>query len=65
MFQREVAERIRAQPETRAYGALSVFTGLYWEIIDHFRVAAGNFHPRPKVDAEVLILIPARNSIIR
>ncbi len=58
MFQREVAERIRAEPSTRAYNALSVFTALYWEIIDHFRVAAGSFHPRPKVDAEVLVLIP-------
>jgi 16S rRNA (adenine1518-N6/adenine1519-N6)-dimethyltransferase len=58
MFQREVAERIRAQPGARAHGALSVFTALYWEIISHFRVAAGSFHPRPTVDAEVLVFTP-------
>jgi 16S rRNA (adenine1518-N6/adenine1519-N6)-dimethyltransferase len=54
MFQREVAARIRAMPGDDAYGALSVFTALYWKIDLHFTVAAGSFHPRPKVDAEVL-----------
>ncbi|MGO9605020.1 MAG: 16S rRNA (adenine(1518)-N(6)/adenine(1519)-N(6))-dimethyltransferase RsmA [Candidatus Binataceae bacterium] len=58
MFQREVAERIRAQAGEAAYGALSVFTSLYFESESHFRVAAGNFHPRPKVDAEVLVFQP-------
>lgn len=55
MFQREVAARIRAVPGDDAYGALSVFTALYWQIDLHFTVAAGSFHPRPKVDAEVLV----------
>ncbi len=54
MFQREVAARIRATPGDNAYGALSVFAALYWKIDLHFSVAAGSFHPRPKVDAEVL-----------
>jgi 16S rRNA (adenine1518-N6/adenine1519-N6)-dimethyltransferase len=54
MFQREVAARIRATPGDESYGALSVFTALYWNIDTHFAVAAGSFHPRPKVDAEVL-----------
>jgi 16S rRNA (adenine1518-N6/adenine1519-N6)-dimethyltransferase len=58
MFQREVGERIRALPGARNYGSLSIFSALYWQTIGHFRVAAGNFHPRPKVDAEVLIMEP-------
>ena len=58
MFQREVGERIRARPGSRDYGALSVYTALYWEITSHFRVGAGCFHPRPKVDAEVLAFAP-------
>ena len=58
MFQREVGERIRALPGSRNYGALSAFSSLYWQIIGHFRVAAGSFYPRPKVDAEVLIMEP-------
>ncbi|HYL57847.1 MAG TPA: 16S rRNA (adenine(1518)-N(6)/adenine(1519)-N(6))-dimethyltransferase RsmA [Candidatus Acidoferrales bacterium] len=58
MFQREVALRIRARPGDDAYGALSVFTALYWDVAAHFIVAAGSFHPRPKVDAEVLTFKP-------
>jgi 16S rRNA (adenine1518-N6/adenine1519-N6)-dimethyltransferase len=58
MFQREVAERIRARPGERAYSALSVFTALYWETAEHFRVAAGNFRPVPHVDAEVIVFAP-------
>ncbi|HJU10486.1 MAG TPA: 16S rRNA (adenine(1518)-N(6)/adenine(1519)-N(6))-dimethyltransferase RsmA [Candidatus Binataceae bacterium] len=58
MFQREVAERIRAVPGSRNYSALSVFSSLYWSVIAHFRVAGGSFHPRPKVDAGVLIMEP-------
>lgn len=58
MFQREVGERIRARPGEAAYSALSVFASLYFEIDLHFRVAAGSFHPKPKVDAEVLRMRP-------
>jgi len=58
MFQREVGERIRALPGSRNFGSLSVFSSLYWRIMGHFRVAAGSFYPRPKVDAEVLIMEP-------
>jgi 16S rRNA (adenine1518-N6/adenine1519-N6)-dimethyltransferase len=58
MFQREVAARIRAVPGDDGYGALSLFTALYWQIDSHFTVAAGSFHPRPKVDAEVLVFTP-------
>jgi 16S rRNA (adenine1518-N6/adenine1519-N6)-dimethyltransferase len=57
-FQREVGERIRALPGSRNYGSLSVFSSLYWSIIGHFRIAGGSFYPRPKVDAEVLIMEP-------
>ncbi len=58
MFQREVAERIRARPGAPGYAALSVFRSLYFDIAGHFRVSAGSFYPRPKVDAEVLVLVP-------
>ncbi len=60
MFQREVAERIRARPGERAWSALGAFTALYWKTGAHFRVAAGNFRPKPKVDAEVVVFMPAR-----
>ena len=65
MFQREVAERIRARPGTADYGALSVYSALYWDVQTHFRVAAGSFFPRPKVDAEVLVLTPRSDGMTR
>ena len=46
MFQREVAERIRARAGERAYSALSVFTALYWETREHFRVCCRQFPSR-------------------
>lgn len=60
MFQREVGERMRAGRGDSGYGALSVLIALDWEIPSHFRVEAGSFHPRPKVDAEVLCFLPRR-----
>jgi 16S rRNA (adenine1518-N6/adenine1519-N6)-dimethyltransferase len=61
MFQREVGERMRARPGDSEYSALSVFAALYFDVDLHFRVAAGSFHPRPKVDAEVLRFRPHQN----
>lgn len=61
MFQREVGERLRAAPGDSEYSALSVYTALYFNIDLHFRVAAGSFHPRPRVDAEVLRFRPQKN----
>ncbi len=58
MFQREVADRIRARAGERAYSALSVYTALYWQTLEHFRVSAGNFRPAPRVDAEVIAFMP-------
>ncbi len=61
MFQREVGERIRATPGDSEYSALSVYAALYFDIDLHFRVAAGSFHPKPKVDAEVLRFRPRKD----
>lgn len=58
MFQQEVAQRIYAGPGDPAYGALSVFTSLYWHASRNFVVSAGSFYPRPKVDAEVVVFAP-------
>jgi len=63
MFQSEVGERLRAAAGEPEYAALSALTALDWEIARHFRVEAGSFHPRPKVDAEVLCLVPRRMSL--
>jgi len=58
LVQKEVAERIVAQPGTRAYGYLSVAMQLSAEIEMLFAVKPAAFHPPPKVDSAVLRFLP-------
>jgi len=54
MVQREVGDRLRAAPGSRTYGALTVFAQAAFEVQRLFRVSAGAFFPRPKVESVVL-----------
>ena len=54
MFQREVAERITAPPDTKEYGILAVMTAMYTITSRVMQVPASCFYPRPKVDSSVL-----------
>lgn len=56
MVQKEAAERICAQPGTRASGAISVAVHYYAEPQLLFHVSAGSFLPVPKVDSAVIKL---------
>ena len=58
MFQREVAERITAQPSTAAYGRLGVLAGWRTEARIAFDVPAQAFWPAPKVTSSVVNLVP-------
>jgi 16S rRNA (adenine1518-N6/adenine1519-N6)-dimethyltransferase len=58
MFQREVAERLVAQPGSDAYGRLSVITGWRCEAKILFDVAPSAFVPPPKVTSSVVRLVP-------
>jgi 16S rRNA (adenine1518-N6/adenine1519-N6)-dimethyltransferase len=58
MLQKEMAERIVAQPGTKEYGALSVMVRLYGEPKLVCRVRAGGFVPAPRVDSAVLRIVP-------
>ena len=55
--QKEVADRITAKPGQKAYGSLSVFCDYYAETKLLFKVSAGSFMPRPKVDSAVIRLL--------
>lgn len=65
LVQREVAERVGAAPGTREYGALSVGVQAVAAVEVPFRVAAGAFSPRPRVDSAVLRLTPFRAPLVR
>jgi 16S rRNA (adenine1518-N6/adenine1519-N6)-dimethyltransferase len=54
MIQKEVADRLTAQPGTRDYGTISIFAQLYCEVKKQLTVTKDNFYPRPKVDSEMV-----------
>lgn len=54
MFQKEVAERIIAEPGSKQYGALSIFPQLYTDTKMEFILPPGAFRPTPKVQSAVL-----------
>jgi 16S rRNA (adenine1518-N6/adenine1519-N6)-dimethyltransferase len=54
MLQREVADRLCAEPGSRAYGALTVLTALHARVRHGFRVPPGAFRPPPEVDSSVI-----------
>jgi 16S rRNA (adenine1518-N6/adenine1519-N6)-dimethyltransferase len=58
MFQREVAERIVAAPESKAYGRLSVLAQWRCEARIMFDVNASAFVPPPKVTSSIVRLVP-------
>jgi 16S rRNA (adenine1518-N6/adenine1519-N6)-dimethyltransferase len=58
MLQKEVGERLVAEPGTREYGILSVLFRLHFDIVREFTVKPGSFHPVPKVDSVVLSFRP-------
>jgi 16S rRNA (adenine1518-N6/adenine1519-N6)-dimethyltransferase len=58
MFQREVAERITAQPGSKSYGRLSVLASWRSEARILFDVGAKAFVPPPKVTSSLVALLP-------
>ena len=56
MVQREVAERITAEPDTKEYGALSVVCSLFTTPKLQFAVSKNCFRPIPKVTSSVVTL---------
>ena len=56
MMQKEVAERVAADPGSRIYGALSVAVQYYCTVHTALEVPKENFMPQPKVDSTVLRL---------
>jgi len=62
LVQKEVAQRLSAQPGTRAYGFLSVQTQLLSDVELLFEVPADAFRPRPKVDSAVVRLTPKQDA---
>lgn len=58
MFQREVAQRIVAQPGDKAYGRLAILSGWRAEAEIAFEVSPKAFTPPPKVTSAVVSITP-------
>ena len=58
MLQKEVVERMAAQPGSKAYGRLSVMVQWYCQVTPLFKVPPQAFLPQPKVDSMVVCLTP-------
>ena len=62
MFQKEVANRILAKPNTKNSNRLSVLCNWRLEIKKHFDVSKNCFFPKPKVNSTVLSFRPKKNN---
>jgi 16S rRNA (adenine1518-N6/adenine1519-N6)-dimethyltransferase len=60
MVQLEVADRLAAEPGSKTYGALTVFTRAAFRSRKLFAVGPGSFHPPPDVTSAVILLEPER-----
>ncbi|MDM8335150.1 16S rRNA (adenine(1518)-N(6)/adenine(1519)-N(6))-dimethyltransferase RsmA [Wolbachia pipientis] len=58
MFQREVADRIIARPNSKDYGSLSVLSQLICDIRKEFDIEPKEFFPRPNVYSSVVTVNP-------
>lgn len=61
MFQKEVANRLVAQPNCKNYGRLSVMAQYFYNIYPIFNISSKYFLPQPKVDSTLLKVTPKKN----
>lgn len=54
MFQREVADRLTAKPNTKAYGSLSLYCQMLADCKIILPIPPSAFDPRPKIDSAVV-----------
>ncbi|MGB1091311.1 MAG: 16S rRNA (adenine(1518)-N(6)/adenine(1519)-N(6))-dimethyltransferase RsmA [Oceanobacter sp.] len=58
MLQKEVVDRLAAEPGTSDYGRLSIMAQYYCRVEPLFIVGPGAFNPPPKVDSAIVRLVP-------
>ena len=63
MLQKEVIDRLAAQPGTKDYGVLTLRTQAFWEVEPQRTVPPDAFYPKPKIDSAVAILKPRTDGL--
>ncbi len=61
MLQKEVVERICAEPGSKTYGRLSVMTQYYCKVGNLFTVPPTAFVPQPKIDSAIIRFTPYKH----
>ena len=63
MLQKEVIDRLAAQPGTKDYGILTLRTQANWEVKPLRTVPPEAFYPQPKIDSAVAVLTPRTSGL--
>jgi 16S rRNA (adenine1518-N6/adenine1519-N6)-dimethyltransferase len=63
MFQKEVAQKIRAKHKGSEFGLLSLVAQTFWEIETLCDLGPRDFIPAPKIASRVLVFKPREHSI--
>lgn len=61
--QKEMADRLCAEPSTKAYSSFSVFMQLQYDIRSHFSLGPQLFHPQPHIVSQVISLEPKKQRL--
>lgn len=65
MFQKEVADRIAAEPRHKSYGRLSVMTQALCDVSHCFDIPPSAFYPPPKITSTVISIIPKKQPLLK
>lgn len=63
MLQKEVVDRMAAEPGSKAYGRLSVMLQWRYDIESILDVPPESFDPPPRVDSAVVRMVPLPNAV--
>jgi len=63
MFQKEVAQRLKAHTSAENYGMLSVYIQTFWHLETLLEASSGDFLPPPKVASRVLVFSKIASSV--
>ena len=65
MVQKELAQRLTAKVNTKAYGRLTVVVGAYLNVNCRFMIPPDVFIPKPKVDSAFIYLTKKKHPLIK
>jgi len=64
LIQREVADRLVAEPGSKAYGAITIGVRVVSRVERLFNVKPGSFQPPPNVDSAVVRMVPLDRPLV-